>query len=70
MSETDGKFKYDVAISFLAEDEVIAVELSELLSEQFSVFVYSKKQEELAGKDGDEAFREVYLREARAVVVL
>lgn len=70
MTEAVKEFKYEVAISFLAQDEPLALELNDLLSPTFSTFIYSKKQEALAGRDGDEAFREVFYREARAVLVL
>jgi len=49
---------YDVAISFRSEDE------------NLSVFVYSKKQEELAGTDGLESFRQAFFSQSRLIVVL
>lgn len=60
----------DVAISFLSRDEPLAVKIHAELSEHLNVFVYSKRQEELAGTDGLETFREVFLSRARLVVVL
>src|ERR1022692_740322 len=62
--------RYDVAISFLSQDEPLALKLHEQLSENLSVFVYSKKQEELAGTDGLESFRLAFLSQSRLVVVL
>ena len=62
--------KYDVAISFLSKDESLAYEISDKLSPQFNVFVYSKKQEKLAGTDGLESLREVFLIESKLVVIL
>jgi hypothetical protein len=44
--------RYDVAISFLSQDEPLAQSLYEELSKNLLVFVYSKKQEQLAGTDG------------------
>lgn len=68
MSESETK--YDVAISFLHGDEPLAHEIDARLSEQFNVFVYSKRQEDLAGTNGLESFREAFLTESRLVVVL
>ena len=62
--------KYDVAISFLSGDEPLALELHERLSPQLDVFVYSKKQEAIAGTDGLETFRQVFRSNSRLVVVL
>jgi hypothetical protein len=61
---------YDVAISFLARDEALALRIYNELSESLHVFVYSKRQEELAGTDGLESFRKVFLADSRLVVVL
>jgi len=55
MPESDQQ--YDVAISFLHRDEPIAEEIHNRLADQLNIFVYSKKQEELAGTDGLESFR-------------
>jgi hypothetical protein len=48
-----GGFKYDVAISFQGKDEALATEIADLLQDRFSTFIYSKKQDELAGRDGE-----------------
>lgn len=61
---------YDVAISFIAQDEGLANELRDALQPPLNVFVYSKRQEELSGKDGIEAFRTVFRDQAQLVVVL
>src|ERR1700686_4479515 len=61
---------YDVAISFLSQDEPLALKLYEQLSENLSVFVYSKRQEQVAGTDGLETFRQVFISQSRLVVVL
>lgn len=63
-------FKYDVAFSFLAEDEALAIELNDLIQDRLSTFLYSKKQEELAGTDGEETFNAVFCEQARLVVVI
>jgi hypothetical protein len=62
--------KYDVAISFLHRDEPLADEIHQRLAEHFNVFVYQKRQEELAGTNGLESFREAFRVESRLVVVL
>lgn len=67
---TRAELRYDVAFSFLAEDEGLAAELDRLLSGRLETFLYSKKQEEIAGTDGEETFGRVFSEEARVVVVL
>src|SRR3989304_7071387 len=62
--------KSDVRISFLSQDEPLALELYGRLSQQLVVFVYSKKQEELAGTNGIESFRVAFRSQARLIVVL
>lgn len=63
-------YKYDAAFSFLAQDELLATELNDLLQDRVRTFLYSKKQEEIAGTDGEESFNSVFGRDARLVVVL
>jgi hypothetical protein len=63
-------FEYDLAISFCAEDEETADEIASLLSPRYSVFIYSKKQDKLAGNDGEKVFNEVFGRKSRFVIVL
>ena len=63
-------FRYDIAFSFLAQDEAVAVQLNDLLHGRFSTFLYSERQKELAGRDGEIAFNEVFATDARSVVVL
>jgi len=63
-------YKYDVAFSFLAQDESLATELNDLLQDRLQTFLYSKRQEELAGTDGEESFGKVFAEEARCVVVI
>ena len=46
-------FKYDVAFSFLAQDEVLAMQLADQFEGRLRVFLYSRKQEQLAGTDGE-----------------
>ena len=63
-------FKYDVAFSFLQKDEELAITLSQQLSTRLTTFVYSEKQAELAGRDGEITFNHVLASEARLVIVL
>ncbi len=63
-------YKYDVAFSFLQEDEQLAITLSDLLQGRFNTFIYSEKQAELVGKDGERTFNQVFGEQARIVVVL
>ncbi|MBI1909868.1 MAG: hypothetical protein HYS22_06840 [Deltaproteobacteria bacterium] len=63
-------FKYDVAFSFLGQDEGLAQRLADIINEQYSVFLYNQKQKDLAGKDGEQEFADVFSNQARVVVVL
>ena len=67
---TDTTVGYDVAISFLKDDLALAQRLRDGLSSQLTVFVYVDRQEELAGTDGLETFRNVFRHDSRLVVVL
>lgn len=60
-------YKYDVAFSFLAEDEELATELNDLLQDRLRTFLYWKKQGEIAGTDGEKSFNNVFGRDARLV---
>lgn len=62
--------KYDVAVSFLAQDEPLALELSETLAGRMTLFVYSERQRDLAGREGMSEFTRIFERESRLVVVL
>ena len=64
------EYKYDVAFSFLEQDEQIARNLSDLFEGRLTSFIYSKKQEDIAGTDGEETLNRVFGEEARIVVVL
>jgi hypothetical protein len=59
-----------VAFSFHSKDEALAQQLSDLLSDRLSTFIYSEQQKALAGRDGEEAFNAVFMSKARIVVVL
>lgn len=66
----DVPFKYDVAFSFLAGDEGVAVQLNDLLQGRMITFLYSERQAELAGADGESVFNRVFSEVTRSVVVL
>jgi|WetSurMetagenome_2_1015567.scaffolds.fasta_scaffold311080_1 hypothetical protein len=60
---------YDLAISFLAADEPLAKEIADELA-PLRAFVYSKAQEVVAGREGVEAFREVFRSRSKVSLVL
>lgn len=64
------EFQYDVAFSFLKDDLALALEINDLIQDRFSTFVYSQKQEQLAGENGVQKFSEVFGKDSRVVVIL
>jgi hypothetical protein len=44
-----GDYKYDVAFSFLADDEPLAVEIADRIRDRVGVFIYSESQKGLIG---------------------
>ncbi len=64
------KYKYEVAFSFLQKDEGIAYQVNDIIQDRLRTFIYSKRQEELAGGDGEEKFNDVFYKESRIVVLL
>jgi len=67
---TQTEFKYEVGFSFLKQDEAIAYDLNDHIQDRLSSFIYSKKQEELGGTDGEKKFNKVFFEECRVAVVL
>jgi hypothetical protein len=65
-----GDYKYDVAFSFLADDEALAIEIADRIRDRVSVFIYSERQKELIGSDGIDQFSNVFSEDSRLVVVL
>lgn len=63
-------YKYDVAFSFLAADLSVAKDLQGRLEPGLVVFMYERRKEELLGRDGMDAFSEVFRRDARLSVIL
>jgi hypothetical protein len=68
-SEADA-FKYDIAFSFVKEDEGLATQINDLVQDRYRTFLYSRAQEQLAGTDGEETFNSVFGEQARTVAVL
>jgi hypothetical protein len=66
------EFRYDVAFSFLAEHESLALRLKDGLTDRLTAFVYSHEQPDIVGRntDGLEAFTNVFRYESRVCVVL
>jgi len=63
-------YKYDIAISFLSQDESSAFNFYENLKEFFKIFCYSENQKEIAGKDGLVTLSNVFQKDSRLVIVL
>lgn len=63
-------FKYDVAFSFLTQDEPLATRLNDLLALRLKTFLYAQQQKRIGGTDGEQTFNRVFGEEARIVVVL
>jgi hypothetical protein len=63
-------FKYDVAFSFLGQDEPLATRLADQLGGRLHVFLYSRQQEAIAGTDGEKTLNAVFGEQSRIVVVL
>lgn len=62
--------KYDVAISYLTQDEDLAFKIYTELGEIFRVFVYSQHQKELVGKGGVETLRDIFINRTNLIVIL
>jgi hypothetical protein len=68
----NSEFKYEVALSFLQNDEQLALEIADRIRDRVSVevFVYSERQDELVGTDGVDTFSRIFGAESRVVVIL
>lgn len=64
------KYTYDLAFSFLYQDEELALNLYNLLKNSLNCFIYSEEQKKIAGTNGEETFNKVFSKEARIVVIL
>jgi hypothetical protein len=70
LTGSNDAFKYDIAFSFVKEDEGLATQINDLVQDRYRTFLYSKAQEQLAGTDGEETFNAVFGEQARTVAVL
>jgi hypothetical protein len=70
LTGSDDAFKYDIAFSFVKEDEGLATQINDLVQDRYRTFLYSRAQEQLAGTDGEKTFNAVFEKEARIVAVL
>jgi hypothetical protein len=66
------EFRYDVAFSFLSAHEALAVRVSDGLTDRLTTFVYTRRQEDVIGRntDGVEAFSNAFRHESRVCVIL
>jgi hypothetical protein len=63
-------FKYEIAISYLSEDEQTALILNKELGQRVSTFISPERQSDIVGRDGETIFNQVFGKETRIVVVL
>jgi hypothetical protein len=64
------QFAYEVAFSFCSRDEGLALSLDDRLKERFNTFFYPRKQEIIAGTDGEKTLNKVFSEQTRIAVVL
>jgi hypothetical protein len=64
------EIKYEVAFSFLQQDEELVSQIDRLLQERLSTFVYSERQLDLVGKDGELILKNAFGSQARIVVIV
>lgn len=62
--------KYDVAISYLSRDEDLARAIYTELAGIFNIFIYTQHQKKLAGGDGIELLREIFIEKSTLIVIL
>jgi len=63
-------YKYDVAFSFVQNDESTALALYNLLKGRINCFIYTEEQKRLAGANGEKTFNAVFTKDSRIVVIL
>lgn len=66
----NAEYKYEVAFSFLKKDEGLANQINDLIQDKLNTFLYSKRQEDIAGIDDEKTFMDVFGKQSRSVVVL
>ena len=62
--------RYDVAFSFLSQDEPLANDLASRLQGRAEVFIHSERQKEAAGTDGMDFYSTIFGAAAKVCVVL
>lgn len=67
---SEAKAHYDIALSFCHEDLSVALAIGERLGDAFRIFVYAKRQDDVAGTDGLESFRDIFRNRCTLAVVL
>lgn len=66
----NSNYEFDLAISFLSEDESIAYQIYSELSKDFKIFFYPTSQKEIVAKDGIDTFSSAFKEKSRANLVL
>lgn len=64
------EYDYDVALSFLAEDEAVAMHLADTIGERCAVFLQPARERERLASDDVDASASVFAERARLCVVL
>lgn len=64
------EYEYDVAISFLASDENLALQIKRAVEKRISCFVFTEEQKRLSGSDGEVMLNQIFSKDARIVVIL
>ena len=70
LTTAERKYKFEVAFSFLKQDESLAHQINDLIHDRLETFIYTEQQKLIVGTDGVETYTRVFLEEARIVVVL
>jgi hypothetical protein len=63
-------YKYEVALSFLEEDQQLALRIADRIRDRVNVFLYTEKQGVFAGTDGVDQHSQIYSEESRVIVIL
>lgn len=63
-------YKYEVAFSFLKQDEHLANQINDLIQNKLNTFLYSKKHEDKTSRNREKTFMDVFGKQSRSVVVL
>ena len=63
-------YKYDVAFAFLKKDEHLANQINDLIYDNYSSYLYSKKLEDIHNTKPGKTFLDVFGKKSKIVVVL